>query len=86
MADGDRFNINSIEYLHLTFGLWHWDLNAVVPLWPSCSHTQFTRYFRDTTLGTSGRFYLDIKTNGFNLTHANSTSHTTDFMESRQGD
>lgn len=28
MADGDRLNIKSVEYLHLTFGLSHWDLNA----------------------------------------------------------
>jgi hypothetical protein len=27
MADGNRLNLKSIEYLRLTFGLWHWDLN-----------------------------------------------------------
>jgi hypothetical protein len=32
VADGDRFDIQSTEYLHWTFGLWHWDLNAMVPL------------------------------------------------------
>jgi hypothetical protein len=56
MVDGDRFNILSIAYIHLTFGLWHWDLNPVMPLRLPCSHTHFTSYFPGTTLIGLGKY------------------------------
>jgi hypothetical protein len=49
MADGNQLNIKSVAYFNLTFGLWHWDLNAVVPYRRSCRHTHFGSYFLDTT-------------------------------------
>ncbi len=54
-------NIKSVEIILLTFGFWHWDLNARMPLRLSCDPAQFASLFRDEIfLGDAGRSLFEL--------------------------